>query len=61
MVDIIWSFIGPFLSGAIVGAFLLEHFWNKTQDDLYELGYKHGKQRGDAEAFLEKLNQQYKD
>lgn len=61
MENIIW----PFVSGMIVGALLWQCFWNqlliKNTDDWYELGYKHGKQRGDADAFLEKINQQYKD
>lgn len=65
MENIILSFIYPFLLGVIAGAMLWEFFWNKVltrnNDAWYDLGYKHGKQRGDADAFFEEVYQQHKD
>lgn len=69
MDNLVVLFILTFLSGLVFGATLWQCFWNKVliknnndwYDFGYDLGYKHGKQRGDADAFFEEVYQKHKD
>lgn len=52
---------GSFYGGMLWGYYLRNKLEIKTREEWYELGYKHGKQRGDADAFFEEVYQKHKD